>query len=234
MAAQKNNVSRPCQFKGSLFTLTVLHLYTNDLEQIKQEMIATVQRAPQFFKMAPVVLDISSLATDTIDFVSLASCLRTLGLLPVGVRGAREELTSLISNASLALLPSSSTTTEASPTPTTKKSSAPQKNLIVDQPIRSGQQVYAKEGDLIIIGSVSPGAELLADGSIHVYGTLRGRALAGIHGNQQARIFCHTMAAELLSIAGIYQLSEDFAAFQEKQSLQIYLENDRLVLKTYK
>ena len=80
---------------------------------------------------------------------------------------------------------------------------------VITTPVRGGQQIYAQGGDLVVVSSVSPGAELLADGNIHVYGPMRGRALAGVKGDSKARIFCQQMSAELLSIAGHYKVSED-------------------------
>jgi septum site-determining protein MinC len=103
---------------------------------------------------------------------------------------------------------------------------------LVTQPIRSGVQVYAKDGDLIIVGQVSAGAELLSDGHIHVYGPLRGRALAGLTGNTQARIFCRTLEAELVSIAGFYLTKEDMQVLPAHDGMiQIYLENDQVKIE---
>jgi septum site-determining protein MinC len=103
---------------------------------------------------------------------------------------------------------------------------------IIRQTVRSGQQVYAPKGDLVVIGSVSAGAELLADGNIHVYGTLRGRALAGVQGDQSASIFCHSLQAELSSIAGIYLLSDDLPEDKIGNSVQIYLENEKIRIES--
>ena len=98
---------------------------------------------------------------------------------------------------------------------------------LVTEPVRSGQQIYAK-GDLIVVGSVSHGAELLAEGNIHVYGPLRGRALAGLRDNPAARIFCRSLEAELISIAGYYRLAEDLEPAQRGQPVQIHLDGENL------
>jgi septum site-determining protein MinC len=104
--------------------------------------------------------------------------------------------------------------------------------MVISSPVRSGQQIYAKDADLVVINSVSPGAEIIADGNIHVYGTLKGRALAGAKGNTEARIFCQNLAAELVSIAGHYWLHEDVIAhLKGKSSVQIFLKNDQLQLE---
>lgn len=104
--------------------------------------------------------------------------------------------------------------------------------LLITQPIRSGQQVYAQGADLIVHAPVSQGAELIADGNIHVYGPLRGRALAGVSGNKNARIYCQKLEAELVSVAGHYSVSEDIK-FTSTQPMCIYLENDSLQLKPF-
>jgi len=106
------------------------------------------------------------------------------------------------------------------------KSTGPAK--VIASPIRSGQQVYARDADLIILSAVSNGAEVLADGHIHVYGPLRGRALAGIKGNKKARIFCQSMEAELVSIAGCYQVNEKLTNCDSKTPAQILLKNEQL------
>ena len=85
--------------------------------------------------------------------------------------------------------------------------------------------------DLIVLNSVSPGAEVIADGNIHIYGALHGRALAGVNGNSSARIFCHKLDAELVSIAGLYQLSDDFAQYKETDGIQVFLDNEKLCIK---
>lgn len=105
------------------------------------------------------------------------------------------------------------------------------KNKIVTTPVRSGQQIYAEGGDLIVTASVGAGAELLADGNIHVYGALRGRALAGVKGNQSARIFCHSLEAELVSIAGQYRISEDLQKSEWHKACQIFLADGKMAIQ---
>jgi len=103
---------------------------------------------------------------------------------------------------------------------------------IISTPVRSGQQIYAKDSDLIILSQVGQGAEVIADGNIHIYGTLRGRAIAGASGNKEARIFCQSLQAELISIAGIYQVSDDLPADRIGQSSQIELKENHLHIDT--
>jgi septum site-determining protein MinC len=102
--------------------------------------------------------------------------------------------------------------------------------MLITQPVRSGQRVYA-HGDLIIMATVSPGAEILAEGNIHVYGSLRGRALAGVQGNPNARIFCSDLQAELISIAGNYKVSEDLKDDSRNKPVQVYLQDHTLIIK---
>lgn len=129
--------------------------------------------------------------------------------------------------------PSNETVTSTEKTEVTKTvvKNKRQQSKVVHHPIRSGQQVYAAEGDLIVLSSVSAGAEILADGNIHVYGSLRGRALAGVKGDTSARIFCHRLQAELVSIAGQYKISEDINKSMLGKPTQIFLENDTLSFK---
>ena len=104
-------------------------------------------------------------------------------------------------------------------------------NLTITQPVRSGQTVFADQGDLIVIGPVSSGAELIAAGNIHVYGHLRGRAMAGVNGDRDARIFCQNLDAELLAIAGRYRTSESLETELLRRSVQVFLEEERLCVE---
>ena len=119
----------------------------------------------------------------------------------------------------------------AAPAPPPVAAPGTRKTLVVERPIRTGQQVYAENADLIILGMVSEGAEVIADGHIHVYAPLRGRALAGADGDQDARIFVQTMQAELVSVAGIYRtFDQDLPAHLHQKAVQVYLQEGRLVV----
>jgi septum site-determining protein MinC len=107
-------------------------------------------------------------------------------------------------------------------------------SLLVTEPVRSGQQIFAERGDLVIVASVSPGAELIARGNIHVYGALRGRALAGVHGDNAARIFCETLDAELIAIAGLYKPSEAIDASLRRRRVQAFLDDGTLCVEALK
>ena len=224
----------PCELKGSLFTLTVVHLYQTNQEAIDRYLSEKVKQAPSFFNNAPVVIDLEALAEreTAIDFTGLHGLLRKHGMVPVGVRNGNPELQTAAVLAGLPVLPEGRSV--AKKPDKTEKSEAPavkRQNKIHTQPVRSGQQVYAPEGDLILLGSISPGAEILADGNIHVYGPLRGRALAGVKGDTQARIFCQSLEAELISIAGQYRVIEQLDADLRHKYVQIYLSGNRLVIE---
>lgn len=235
------DVSQAFQLKGSLFTLTVMHLLSSDLDKITKQLASLVQQTPKFFHHMPVILDLQKITTtmEDLDFIKIIERLREYQVIPVGIRGGNTGQQAAAINANLAVLPNTKTAEvseanaqSANSNPTTQQMSSIQATKLITQPVRSGQQIYARNTDLIILAPVSPGAELLADGNIHVYGPLRGRALAGVTGNQQARIFCQMLDAELIAIAGHYWVSEDLQNNATKDNVHIYLENDRLHVKS--
>jgi septum site-determining protein MinC len=155
---------------------------------------------------------------------------RNDGLVPVALRGS-ENFRPLAQQSELVLMPPGRRRERAMDIPVNDETppAAAGQNKIVTQPIRSGQQVYAPGGDLIVMAPVSAGSELLADGSIHVYGPLRGRALAGVRGDTDAQIFCQSLEAEMVSIDGHYKVAEDLRkeAFW-KTAVHVYLEGNSL------
>lgn len=219
------------QLKGGLFPITTLQIYSADLLILKEQLLEKIQQAPNFFHYAPIVLDfrIANQPNSHIDFAELKTMLNEIKFIPVGVKNISAEQAKIAAVYGFAILkdaPAATNTTPAtSPQPVVNK---PQNTKIITSPVRSGQQIYAPDGDLIVINQVSPGAELIADGSIHVYGPLRGRALAGINGNREARIFCQSLEAEIISVAGDYKVSEDIEKQAWKIAAQIYIHNDRL------
>ncbi|ELK3677193.1 septum site-determining protein MinC [Vibrio fluvialis] len=208
-------MSNTPDLKGSSFTLSVLHLSDNQIASTVEFLKQKVSQAPAFFANAPVVINISKVDGD-IDFLALKNGISDAGLIPVGVTGCKDKrCQSLASEAGFAVMTASNSPAKA------PAKMAPTK--IVRTPIRSGQQVYAKDGDLVILNHVSPGAEVIADGSIHIHGTLRGRAIAGASGQKEARIICHDLQAELVSIAGNYWLSDQIESefWQKKVMLSM-------------
>jgi septum site-determining protein MinC len=153
-------------------------------------------------------------------------------MIPVGVRGGTDEQHAAAEAMELAILaegrprPRSDTPRQARPA--ASRPPAASGTRLVTRPIRSGQRVYAAGGDLVVLAQVSSGAEVMADGHIHVYAPLRGRALAGVKGNQEARIFCRNLQAELVSVAGHYRISENIGPDLKGQPVQIHLQEQRL------
>ncbi|HOW62239.1 MAG TPA: septum site-determining protein MinC [Candidatus Contendobacter sp.] len=225
----------PFELKGSLFTLTVLHLFQLDRAAIERHLTEKVKQAPSFFNNTPVVIDLEGLVEppnglDGVDFNGLYALLRGHGMAPVGIRHGSPELQAAIRQAGLPILPDSRSAGAAKKTE--RPEPAPARSRIVNHPVRSGQQIYAPDGDLIILGAVSAGAEVIADGNIHIYGVLRGRALAGVKGDVETWIFCQSLEAELISIAGRYRISEqiNLDPADRGKPMQIHLMDDRLVI----
>ena len=236
------------QLKGSLFTLTVLQLFHNDLSCLKKELAEKVEMAPNFFNNTPVVIDLHKLEENQADinFKLLTEIICSFHMIPVGIKGSTNVQKIAIEDAGLAILAEAKTPVKKLPetvqqenieakaeivTPAIVEKKL-QQTLFVKQTVRSGQQINAPDGDLIIIGSVSAGAEILAAGNIHVYGTLRGRALAGIKGDQSAGVFCQTLQAELISIAGIYLLCDDIPIENIGISNHICLVDEKLTFNS--
>lgn len=252
----------PIELKGSVFTLTVLHLHGTDTKVIKSELSERLAQGSRFFENAPIVVNLEGIgkARTDLDFPELINLLRNKNLVPVGVQQGTPEQQQAAIKAGLAVLkggtiqdipaearprrPSESAADrKAQPRKTPIEGSnevsvgftAPAENLaavstkIVYQPVRSGQQIYAPGGDMILLAAVNAGAEVIADGNIHVYGPLRGRVLAGVKGDINARIFCRNMEAELVAIAGHYRVFEDSvpAAVYQK-AVQISLDGERI------
>jgi len=222
----------PCfKLKGSRVTITLLELYEYDYTTFTQQLAETVKSAPDFFQQTPVIINLERCRTSFIDFIELGELCREYGLVPVAIRGGTEDQQLSANVAGLPLLPLMGTKVPEAPEP---KPQAPEtrQTMIIDTPVRSGQQVYAEGCDLIVTSSVGAGAEILADGNIHIYGPLRGRALAGVKGNKDARIFCQRLEAELISIAGNYKLNEDLQKGPWKQGIQATLKNDLIIITT--
>lgn len=201
----------PIELKGSSFTLSVVHLHDTRPEVIQRALEEKIAQAPAFLHHAPVVLNVASL-TGQVNWESLQRAVAATGLFVVGISGCKDPaLKETILKAGLPLLNEGKEQTarqEPAPIPVALPPSVATTRFI-DAPIRSGQRIYAQNADLIIASNVSAGAELIADGNIHIYGMMRGRALAGASGNTEAHIFCTHLLAELVSIAGEYRLSDE-------------------------
>lgn len=246
------NTTSCLKLKGSLLPMTVLELAYYDEDKVAQELQAKTAQAPGFFENLPVVIDLEKLGEDDeVPFETLIRQCQSFSIKIVGIRGGLDKHQTAAREAGLGVLAKQKDKSQDSPSEAiapevrevvkteietvevvkTVVQHERQKSKIVHTPIRSGQQVYAAEGDLIVLASVSAGAEILADGNIHVYGALRGRALAGVKGDTSARIFCHSLEAELVSVAGQYKISEDIDKTVLKKSTQVYLSEDTLSFK---
>lgn len=223
------------EIKGGLFPLTVLRLLRDDIEEIARRLGETLRQAPTFFSGAPLVIDLKAVESSGLsDFAGLITLLKRHGMVPIGVRHGTNSQRQQAREAGLAVLPDGSTQRLRS-TPIDQAvdsgKTAPTPPLIVNRPVRSGQQLYAAGTDLVVLAPVNAGAEILADGSIHVYGALRGRALAGISGQTEARIFCQSLEAEVIAIAGIYRVLEEPDPRFRDQQVQVFLVNDSLLIE---
>jgi septum site-determining protein MinC len=226
------------EFKSSTFSVPVLVLTSDDLIAIEQQLQEKISLAPEFFRNSPLVLDLQELNKQgyDIDVAVLTDIVHKSGILPIGIRGgnvqqnkqALEMLIPVYSIHSSGVSAETQKQKTLMPTPEPVKDSA--STTLITHPIRSGQRIYSS-GDLIILAQVSAGSEIMAEGNIHVYSILRGRALAGVQGNTEARIFCSDLQAELISIAGNYKVSEDLDETVRKKPVQIYLQNHTLIIK---
>ncbi|MBP6893347.1 MAG: septum site-determining protein MinC [Pseudacidovorax sp.] len=231
------------EFKSATLPLVAVILKTADLSVLTAALDAQLADSPDFFEQEPVVIDLSQLPEDeaarSIDFRKLRTILARHQTQPVAVRGAdaRHAQAARAAGLAIAALPG-----PAPARPPEPPSPAPQivrevpvpqgGTLLIDRPLRSGQQVYARGGDVIVTGLVSFGAEVIADGNVHVYAPLRGKAIAGARGDTGARIFTTCLEAQLVAVAGVYRTSEvalppDVAG----KPAQIRLQDDKLLLE---
>ena len=216
--------------QGALFTVMVVRAGMLRDPSFEHELARQIERSPRFFRNAPVVLDLKGQGefARAEEFAAARQLMRQYTLSLVGVQNGSPAQIDAASAAELA----SFAPTAAQPSRAPPEAAAPaaQPARLVTQPVRSGTQIYARGTDLIVTAAVSPGAELIADGNIHVYGALRGRALAGASGDVGARIFCSRLEAELVSIAGRYLVSDQLPAEERGFPVQIALVDDRLTI----
>jgi septum site-determining protein MinC len=188
-----------------------------------EEIDATLARSPGFFVGKPVVLDLSAVDLSQSAIAHLVTSLEQRNIRILGIEGVdASHLTAnmpplLTGGRHCVLTQIEPQKPDAKPKPT---------SLLLESPVRSGQSVIFTEGDVTVLGSVGSGAEIVAGGSIHVYGALRGRAMAGVNGNSAARIYCQKIEAELLAIDGYYQTAEDIGASLRNRPAQAWLEGN--------
>ncbi|RYF43098.1 MAG: septum site-determining protein MinC [Comamonadaceae bacterium] len=217
------------EIKSANLPLVALLLKSTDLTALARDMATRFGDIPDFFDQDAMVIDLAPLQANAgaagdndIDFRALIQLLNGYRLVPVAVKGGNDEQMAAAQAAGLLPAPdaqlagprggqppSPAPAQEARPAPAQEPAAAPLGALVIDKPLRSGQQVYARGRDLVVLAMVNAGAEVIADGHIHVYAPLRGKAMAGARGNAEARIFALALEAELISIAGVYRTSEN-------------------------
>lgn len=218
--------------KSASLDLLAVHLKTASLPDLAADLAHRFADGSPF-RNEPVLLDFAGVDAAALDYRALVGLMVQHGMKPIGARNLPVGLEGALHHAGLIRFDGDSRPIQQLVPPERKeKEEAPQpKSLVIDRPVRAGQQIYAKDGDLVVLAMVSAGAELIADGSIHVYAPLRGRALAGARGNREARIFTQAMEAELVSIAGIYRtLEDDLPSNIAGKPSQIRLDADKLVI----
>jgi septum site-determining protein MinC len=249
MAATTIDYEQAGELKFGQVGIANLRVRTLDAARLAAEMAERVQRAPKLFARAAVVLDFGGLSRcpDAAEVRGLLAALREAGVLPVALAYGTSAIEELSKDVGLPLLakfrasyeregesepapaprkPAAETAPAPAPAPTPAARSEP--GLMHVHPVRSGQQVYAQDRDLTVCATVGAGAEVIADGSIHIYGALRGRALAGAGGLATARIFCREFHAELVAVAGHYKVLEEIPKELLGKAVQIWLEHDKL------
>lgn len=207
------------EIKSANLPLVALLLKSADLDVLAQELALRFGDIPDFFDQDPVVIDLAplqvkeSIEPTALDFPALIALLVDYRLVPIAARGGSAAQMAAALQAGLLATPDTyllSPKPAPAPDQTAAQApAAPLGALIIDKPLRSGQQVYARGRDLVVLAMVNAGAEVIADGHIHVYAPLRGKAMAGARGNTEARIFALALEAELLSIAGVYRTGEN-------------------------
>jgi septum site-determining protein MinC len=210
------------ELKGRIASLTRLRLLDPDLDKVRTHLEDLARRMPDAVRGMPVVIE----AEFVPDLGALCDTLRKVGMQPLAVaEGALAEAGRALG---LAVLPEEAKS-RAKPAAAAPAGRRPAR--IVDAPVRSGQQIYAEGADLIVLAAVSPGAEVIADGCVHAYAALRGRAIAGAKGDETARVFCRKFEAELVAVAGVYAVAEQMQgvrgfpvqAFMQQGKLKIEL-----------
>ena len=225
--------------KSASLPVVAVVLKTTDAAQFAADLAERVADAPGFFDNDPVLIDLAAVreAEAPIDFAAIVAELRRHSTLPVAMRGGNPAQMDAARAAGLAAAPDA-------PPARAEAAAAPVQEVVrevpmpgpgtvvVDKPLRSGQQVYARGADLVVMAVVSFGAEVIADGNIHVYAPLRGRAIAGARGNTEARIFSTCLEPQLVSIAGIYRTTEtELPADVRGKPAQVRLEGEKLLIE---
>jgi septum site-determining protein MinC len=215
---------QPIRFRGRSYVAFVFSP-TAPIINWLELLDTTLVRSPGFFIGKPVVLDLAALDLSPSAIAHLVKSIESRDIRILGIEGVDAErlsaqLPPLVTGGRNLALPQVE--------PKKPASKPPQTSLLLDTPVRSGQSIVFPDGDITVLGSVSSGAEIVAGGSIHVYGTLRGRAMAGVNGNSAARIYCQRIEAELLAIDGYYQTADELDASLRSRPVQAWLDGETM------
>jgi septum site-determining protein MinC len=236
--------------KGTMAPLTVLRLRMTDVVVIERQLRVKIAQLPQLFVDAPVLLDLGALGDGAaaLPFAEIVQMLKLCKLVPVAASNVPEPLKPAVVAAGLGVLQPQAgprggerEVVEAAPAPISEAPAvvaaaaaqaapAPDRPaayggpVVVKQPVRGGQVVYAQNNDLVVLAAVNPGAQVIADGHVHIYAPLRGRAVAGASGLPGARIFCHKLDAELVAISGAYVMADEIPADRRGKPAQVWLD----------
>lgn len=237
--------------RSAALTLVAVVLKTTDLEKLAAELDERIGATPEMFDNEPVAIDLTPVreASEAVDFGQLVGLLKRHRMLPIAAKGGSAQQMAdalaaglveapeggLPPRAETPSVPQPAASEPPAPAPASPPTPQAVRTLVIDKPLRSGQQVYAKGGDVVLLAAVNPGAEVIADGSIHVYAPLRGRAIAGAKGYEQARIFATCMEPQLVSIAGTYRTTEvPLPADVLGKPASVRLEGDKLLVEPLK
>jgi septum site-determining protein MinC len=205
-----------------------------------EDLDAVSERSPGFFTGRPIIADVSSLKPSKSELKFLLAAFKMRNIRVIGLEGAAPEnvdadMPPQISGGKptgeIDVPDAANAAVTAAGSPFTD-APVPEKSLLIEGSVRSGQSILHPEGDVTVLGSVASGSEIVAGGSIHVYGSLRGRAIAGCTGNGKARIFCRKFQAELIAIDGLYKTADDLGGKFSGQPVQVNLDGDSIILKT--
>ncbi|XBC41055.1 MAG: septum site-determining protein MinC [Buchnera aphidicola (Nurudea yanoniella)] len=223
----------PLELKENIFKILVLYLHTDSIELINKELIKKINMSPEFLKNLPILINVKDLS-NVKNWNDIRKIILSYSFRILGVSGCNNNiLKNIIIKSGLPIISEEKRLIDSISKNKLKYShifdfNEWKKTKIITIPIRSGQKIYSINSDLIIINNVNSGAEIIADGNVHIYGNVRGRVLAGAQGDITRQIFCTKFFAELISIAGKYLLSDQFSPDIIGKSVRIYIKNEKL------
>jgi septum site-determining protein MinC len=252
-ASASANSNPALELKGTISPVTVLCLHSTEIGRIERELAARVEAASQMFDNAPIVIDVADIEgeLDTLSLAEVMGALRACRMIPIGVAHLPPDRIELAAQVGLAVLqlgfgrsrgaransphvapppPTAAPAAVAAPAAPASRPIEPAAptvapTMTITQPVRGGQVIYAQRCDLVVLAPVNPGAQVIADGHVHVYGRLRGRALAGARGQTDARVFCQSLEAELVSVNGEFLTADDLPEKIVGRPAQVFVEH---------